>query len=166
MARGVFVATNALPAAELNAVTSPPRCYVYNSANISCANATATEMTFDTEYFDNGGLHSTAVNTGRITIPSDGAGLYLIGAHVQWAANATGYRQLEIRQNGTAIAFSRNDNNGGADGSRTNITCIASAAVGSYFQLYATQNSGGALNATTSGSVGIHLWVTWLSVNP
>ena len=167
MARGVFTASTAITAAGHNAVTSPPRCYVYNSANISVANATSQALTFDTEFFDNGGLHSTAVNTNRITIPADGGGLYLVGAHVQWAANATGYRQLEIRIDGTTtVTFDRVPNSGGADGSRNNINGIYSIAAGSYFELYAYQNSGGALNATASGAVGISFWATWLSINP
>ena len=107
MARGVFTAATAITAAGHNAVTSPPRCYVYNSANISVANATSQALTFD-----------------------------------------------------------RVPNSGGADGSRNNINGIYSIAAGSYFELYAYQNSGGALNATASGAVGISFWATWLSINP
>ena len=46
-------------------------------------------------------MHSTVSNTGRITATT--AGKYLIGGHIEFAANATGLRELYIRLNGTTI---------------------------------------------------------------
>jgi hypothetical protein len=147
MARGIFVASNVLPASELNAVTDPPRCRVYNSANISITSGTATALTFDTETYDVGAMHSTSVNTGRITCPTDGAGWYTIGGCVRFAANTTGYREVKIQFNGTTdLAIQRVPNSGATDDSRLSITTDFLMTPGDYVELVVAQNSGGALN--------------------
>jgi hypothetical protein len=48
-------------------------------------------LTFDSERFDSDASHSTVSNTGRLTVPTNGDGLYLIGGTVQFGAyNDTG----------------------------------------------------------------------------
>jgi len=146
MTRGVFVASTGITAAQHNAVTDPPRCRVYNSANISLTSGVVTALTFDTETSDTG-MHSTSVNTSRITVPSDGAGWYSIGGCVRFAANTTGYREIKITANGTTdLAVMRVPNSGATDDVRVTIHTEIPLAVGDYVELNATQNSGGALN--------------------
>ena len=90
MARGVFSAGNVWSATALNDAFKPPYALVYNSANISIATSgTAQAMTFDTEVTDNLSMHSVVSNTSRLNVPSDGAGIYLIGGGVRFATNAT-----------------------------------------------------------------------------
>ena len=67
---------------------------VYNSVNQNVLNDTDTNVTFDSERWDSGGIHSTLSDTHRLTAPEDG--LYVVTAHVQWAANATGYRRIAL----------------------------------------------------------------------
>jgi len=57
-----------------------PSCRVYNSGNIDPATSTWVTLTFDSERFDHHTMHDTSSNTGRITIPSNGDGVYIIGA--------------------------------------------------------------------------------------
>lgn len=68
-----------------------PVCRVYNSAYQAIANVTQTNVTFDTEPFDPDGMHSTSVNTERITCVTPG--YYMFGMVASWAAHATGYRE-------------------------------------------------------------------------
>ena len=165
MTRGVFTATTAITAAGHNAVTDPPRCRVYNSANISLVNNTVTALTFDTEVLDDGGLHSTSVNTSRITIPADGAGWYSIGGHVRFAASATGYREVKVRLNGvTDLAIQRVNNSGATDDCRVSISTEYPLAVGDYVELCATQNSGGALNVIGGGVNTPAFYAKWQGV--
>ena len=56
------------------------RCSAWNSATQSVPASTFTVLTFDSEDYDVGGLHSTVTNTSRLTVPSGGDGLYLITA--------------------------------------------------------------------------------------
>jgi hypothetical protein len=82
--------------------TNRPHCTVNNSTTQSVATApTYTALTADTEVSDIGGMHSTSVDTERITVPSGEGGLYAVYATVQFAANATGYRHIEFYVNST-----------------------------------------------------------------
>jgi hypothetical protein len=56
-------------------------CRVYNSATLLIPPATPTVLTFNSEDFDNGSMHATASDSGRITFPL--AGVYLVTATVR-----------------------------------------------------------------------------------
>ena len=83
---------------DLEDIVFPPMVRVYNSGDIAIANATDVYLTFDSERFDTGAIHSTSSNTGRLTCRI--AGKYIItGAHY-WATNTTERRTLRfIRMN-------------------------------------------------------------------
>lgn len=165
MTRGVFTASTAITAAGHNAVTDPPRCRIYNSANISLTSGVVTALTFDTETMDDGGMHSTSVNTSRITVPSDGAGWYSIGGCVRFAANSTGYREIKITLNGSIdIHVSRVPNSGATDDVRVTIHTEYPLAVGDYVELNATQNSGGALNVLGGFAYSPMFYAKWNGV--
>jgi hypothetical protein len=164
MARGVFVGATVSTATALNDAFKPPYAYVYNSANLSIPNATATAVTFDSEVTDNLSMHSTVSNTGRLNVPSGGAGIYLVGFTLRFATNATGLRQLEIRQGGTPILIHRVP---AITGDQSYITCstMTPAADFDIFEFYAYQSSGGALNVETVGRYGIGAWAQWVAVS-
>jgi hypothetical protein len=134
------------------------RARVYNTASISLANGAGTALTFDTERFDVGGFHSTSVNTGRLTIPV--AGTYLVGANVQYAANATGVRQGYIRLNGTTVLVANlvPAVTGGVVTEQVLVTMYNFAA-NDYVELVAFQNSGGALNLVAVGNYSPEFWI-------
>jgi hypothetical protein len=69
-------------------------CRVRHATNQSIANNSSTTLAFDTDVHDTDTMHDPATNNERITIRK--AGYYLVGANVEWAANATGTRALQI----------------------------------------------------------------------
>lgn len=76
----------------------------YNSADISIATSGLPQaLTFDSEEYDYGGLHSVASNTGRLTAAV--GGIYAISGHATFASDATGIRQLSIRKNGASALW-------------------------------------------------------------
>lgn len=77
----------------------PPACSVYNNAAQSVADNTGTDLTANSENFDNNSMHSTSSNTARITAQT--AGRYLVFAQVVFAADADGRRALLFRVNNT-----------------------------------------------------------------
>lgn len=78
-----------------------PMVRAFNSTAQNIATATWTSMTLNSESYDVGGLHSTATNTSRLTIPAGGGGVYIITAHVGFTnSSAGGGRLLRIRLNG------------------------------------------------------------------
>ncbi len=121
----------------------PPRARLTNSATLSTANGTATPVTFDTIVFNDRFIRPAGF-PGLLAIPV--TGYYAFGAQVQWVANATGQRQMEIRRQGAAILQDRRL--AVADGSKTE---MAIAGFGLFNQndgleLVCSQGSGGALS--------------------
>lgn len=90
----------------LNFLANRPACRVYRSTAQSVNdNAGVTVVTFDTERFDTDNMHSTSVNTSRITFTT--AGLYQVTFHGAFAAgNDYNVAWALIRLNGaTTIAY-------------------------------------------------------------
>lgn len=161
MTRGVFSAATGLTAAELNDCFDPPRCRLTKSATQSIPNTTTTAITFDVEDFDDGGMHSTTTNTSRITVPTGGAGTYLVGAHVEFAQNATGVRTLLITVNGTATQTTVRDNSpSGSSATRLACSSLVALVAGDYVEVLVVQTSGGNLNVAAS----CNLWAIWVAV--
>ena len=133
------------------------RCLAFKSAAVQ-ALTTGTEaaITFDAETYDIGGLHDTGANTARITVPAamvGRGGMRLVG-QVTFDANATGYRRLRWRKTlaagGTVLLASTRLPAVATAATTTEVQCIARdemPAAGDYYELLATQNSGGNLNA-------------------
>ena len=135
-------------------------CSLWNSTNVSIANASDTVVTFDTEESKSpwGVSHSLVTNTNRLTFLTPG--FRIVGAHVQFAANANGSRrQTYIRLNGSnVLAIDYSPPVGG--GIPTAYTLIRGYyfAANDYIELIVFQDSGGALNLTTDGVDGRNLW--------
>lgn len=141
-----------------------PMCRVYNSSATSIANSTATALTFDSERFDVGAMHSTSSNTGRITIPTGCGGIYSIGAHVQWASNATGARAVWLRINGTTIiAVDERSPFSGATITQSIVTEYKLAAA-DYLEVVVQQTSGGSLNLNNASAYSPEFWASWIGV--
>ena len=142
--------------------TDAGACRVYNSAAQSIPNTTLTAITFDSERFDVGGCHSTSSNTSRITVPTNHGGKWVIGGSVEFASNVTGYRQCEIRLNGTTIIASQMA--GAINGTVTRLSVAAeyALAAGDYVELMVAQTSGGALNVQSTGNLSPEFWAYWV----
>jgi hypothetical protein len=84
-----------------------PACHVYNDANIDPTPATWVTLTFNSERFDTDAMHSVLANTSRLTVPTGGGGLYIIGANVRFAtgidANADSPCGVRLLLNGATV---------------------------------------------------------------
>lgn len=144
--------------------TPVPQARVYNSAAISVANATAyVILTFNSERYDEGGLHSTASNTSRLTAPT--AGLYAIGAHVSYAPNGTGGRALILRKNGSVVLDLETAaaTTFGGFPTAMSIHTQARLAAGDYVEVGCYQSSGGALNVNVGAEYTPEFFMHWVS---
>jgi len=75
-----------------------PACRVYNSTDIDTSIDAWYTLTFDAERFDTDAMHDLATNPERLTIPTGGAGLYLIGACVEFGHDGgPGINQVGVR---------------------------------------------------------------------
>ena len=125
-------------------------------------------MLFATEEYDTSGMHDTTTNTGRLTVPAGEGGLYLIHASAVLAPGVNGFG-LQVRKNGaasTAPTLQNAVSNFASLTANVAVTCTISGmvrlAAADYLELYAIQNSGGAL--ALMGSTQAHRFgALWLS---
>lgn len=143
-----------ITAGQINS-SSQFSAYAFNSAVQSIPNNTPTALTFDSEVFDHGGIHSTTTNASRITIPTGGAGVWAFVAQATFAANATGIRYVQLVAGGLLTLAATQINAGAAVVLSLNASVITTCVDGDFFEVFVLQNSGGALNVTAG--VGVSL---------
>ncbi len=148
----------------------PPTVKVYNAGgvNVNLNNNTDTAITFASEEWDDGALHSTAALTTRLTIPGTKQGEWRLVGQVTFAAAAGGYRRVRIVKNGTSEVAAQMVPSIGATEMMVQVSAvIKDPANGDYYELYALQNSGGAINATGGSDAGppVVPTKTWFSLS-
>lgn len=123
-----------------------------NSGNVAIGSSAWTAITFDTNDWDTGGIHSTSVNTSRFTIPR--AGKYVISGTYVIAASTTGSRYIAIAVNGTRKLNVPQKPDKSADGTNDGHTLsdILNLNAGDYVELMVFQDSGGSLNVIANGA--------------
>lgn len=82
----------------VNAVSGQHKCYLTKSGTQTIATGGNVAITFDTEVYDIGPLHSTVTNTNRVTAVV--TGVYLVSLYCQLDAEI---RDVLLRANGTSI---------------------------------------------------------------
>lgn len=136
-------------------LANPPACRVYHAATQSIVTSgTPQILAFNTERFDTNTMHDTVTNNSRITINT--AGLYVVNAYVEFAASATGTREVDLLVNGTTfIAVDLRP----ATAAGTTVIAVSSMwkfAATDYVQARVTQSSGGALNVSAGSATSAH----------
>lgn len=131
-------------------VDNPPRANVYHNATQSLTSGTPAALAMNSEYNDSASLHDNSTNNSRITIPTGEGGWWEFSAFCEFAANATGQRKLYLQVNGVTVfaALTVDATSGGV----TQLAVAGKVAVtaGQYVEVWASQNSGGALNVAAS----------------
>jgi hypothetical protein len=134
-----------------------PSARVYHNANQSISSVGVTALAFNSERFDNDTIHSTSTNNTRLTCKT--AGKYLIGGSVEWASNATGFRQLLIRVNGSFYVDVGTVNPISGDTTKQGVKTLYQLAVNDYVELLVFQTSGGSLNVNSVGAYSPEFWM-------
>lgn len=120
----------------------------FKSSNQTLTSGVDSPITFDSEVFDLGGLHSTSSNTARFTVGPGEAGAFLFSGAILYAASATGQRQLKVRKNGTDFlrGYADNPDPGVTYNRPISLTIIAPLLDNEYAEFIAMQTSGGNLD--------------------
>jgi hypothetical protein len=106
--------------------------------------------------FDTDGFHDNSIDNSRITIPAGKAGKYLLVSQISFAANVTGTRIVRVHKNGSIYLLPSVISAAPAtDFTIISSTALVDAAVGDYFEIFALQSSGGALNLNQSAGNGV-----------
>lgn len=127
-----------------------PRARVYNDANINLPDSAITPLTFNKERWDTDNIHSTVLNTGRLTAPIDG--LYLISAHAVIEASGVGERVFYIRLDGALYIAEHVIDGTAAFTTKGSISTQYYMTAGQYAEFLIYQNSGGPLITTTNSA--------------
>ncbi len=84
-----------------------PAARAYNNAAIDPATGSWVTLTFNSERYDTDACHSTSSNTGRLTVPANGGGIYSMGGCAQFdtdgLAGNGGTYGLRVLLNGATI---------------------------------------------------------------
>jgi len=133
-----------------------PCVRAFHNANQSVTSGTPLALALNSERFDQAGnvadtMHDNSTNNSRLTCRY--AGVYSISGCAEFVANATGYRQLYIRLNGSTILHSVvNPASSASVNTTLTIETKYKLAVNDYVELVASQNSGGGLNVLVSAN--------------
>lgn len=140
---GATTFSNTVSSSSTFTSTGQNKCRAYRTTSAQAiATATATAISFGAESFDTGSMHDNSTNPTRITIPTGGSGVYVFNGQVQFAADATGYRDVMIYKNGSLVAKHRQIAASGSLTSDINVSFIDTANANDYYELYVYQNSG------------------------
>lgn len=139
---------------------SQPAAAVINSSNQSISDTTITVLSFDTEIFDRGSCHAGGSPT-RLTVPTGGAGIYIIYASTDYAPNSTGLRLGRIRKNGATNISTAFQAAVVGDATICQCVAIASLADADYVESIAYQTSGGALNVRNTTDTSLSWVKVW-----
>lgn len=141
--------------------TDKPMARATNSALQTIATVTTTSVTFDTNTYDNAGMHSTSTNKERFTIPTGAGGKYLFGGFVSWASSALGsYRAVFAQANAASNLSVQLSAPSAVHNSQAAASGMASLAASAYFNLACAQDSGGNLNTQTDHNA----WCFWVGI--
>lgn len=131
----------------LSFLLARPWCQVRATSTQATVSGTQVALLFDTEDFDNSGMHSTVTNTSRLTAVYPG--WYSADGGPNFAANNVGRRGAEFRVNGASVNGSPTYVAANATSSISKIVSRPTSAylnVGDYLELYAVQDSGSGIN--------------------
>lgn len=142
---GRISVANAFTAVQTAA--NQPRAGAYNNTTQAVADDTATAITFNSEDYDVGTLHSVASLTSRFTVPAGGGGIYLVIGQVNFAADADGFRRVYVRKNGgTGYVGGSVQAVGGAVAAMLTVCTLVSLAAADYVEIIAHHTAGNSLN--------------------
>jgi hypothetical protein len=88
----------------LSASLSLPAVFLTHSVTQAMSTTAWTGLNWDTEKFDNQGLHSTSANSSRITF-THSTGLYAVGATVPFSTEASGIPGTRMMVNDSTVAM-------------------------------------------------------------
>lgn len=145
--------------------TSKPRALVYNSSSETIPYDTLTAVTFDGEFYDVGGCHSTSSNTSRLTVPAGEGGVYSIGACIRFASNAVGTRAVRIKLNGTTYIASHLIDVSTAVAHELTVSKDYALVAGDYIECFVYQTSGAPLFIEQIGNYAPHFWFRWCATS-
>jgi hypothetical protein len=141
---GTKLADDTVPGLKLGQAVA---CKAVRTTDQSIPNSTNTNVLFTAEDYDTDGMHSTTINSDRITIPAGLGGLYEVKAACRFTTNTTNRRFWAIQKNGTTnIEFVQVPAGSGGGGVAQALSLDVQLAAGDYVNLQVFQDSGSTIS--------------------
>lgn len=152
---------------SINFHSNPPACRVYNNAAQSITDNTETTVAFNSERYDTDSMHSTSVNTSRITFNT--AGLYVVGFLLEFTAAADYFLcYASLRLNGTTQIDEASSFGIASAASAVKLRAVTTYkfAANDYLEIRAYQDNtaNAARNLQVAGQRAPEFWATWAGV--
>lgn len=136
----------------------PDFAYAYEATDQTIVDDTDTAVSFGAEIYDSNNNRDENEPT---KLNATQTGTYWVHGAVEFAANATGYRQLAITKVGTTVqAITRVANLGASITTPVQVGAHVYLAMGEYVELYARHTAGGALDVLSANGgprFGMHM---------
>ena len=140
---------------------SVPAARAYHNASQSIPNAALTALALNSERWDTDAMHDNVTSNSRLTVKT--AGWYVVTAAVEFAANATGIRQLKLLLNGaTPLAVLSQPASTGGNFTRQVVVTAYYFALTDWVEMEVFQDSGGALNVNSAAQYSPELTMVWV----
>lgn len=146
----------------LNFLANPPTCIVWRNSAQSLASGTGTNILWNIEHVDTDSMHSTTVNTERITINT--AGVYQIDAGIYFFTNSTaGRRELSL-VTGVGLILAHAILPPAQVANMMTISRKWKFAAGEYFVVQGMQDSGVAVNVGEATHPRTFVTASWVGL--
>lgn len=146
----------------LNFLLSPPLAVLRLTADVSIANNSLTNVSWNSEAIDRDGGHDNATNPIRYTAQT--AGWYEISGNANFGNSSTGIRVMFLHdQGGTNISGNVASGNSAGMPSDLSTSKTHFLNVGDFFTMTVYQNSGGALNLWATPAPQSQMAARWVS---
>jgi len=121
---------------------------VYNNVAQSCNSGVYTTLTFNSEYYDTDGFHSTSSNTSRLTVPTGLGGKYVVVGKFYYNPGVNDIPTQKFQVNGNDSRRATPYINGSSMGSVLNVA-ILNLSAGDYVEALFYHTAGSAKNVDT-----------------
>lgn len=158
----ITTGTLSLLAASSNTVRTPA-ARVWHNATQTLLDNTATILNFNSERYDNDGLHSTTANSSRMV--ASRPGIWHIGASVDISSNGAGFRYIAIVVNSNVIAWHAMSAATVSISSLLTIATDWNLSTSDTVSVQVSQNSGGSLQTSTAANYGCEFWMHYVGAS-
>lgn len=151
---------------DITFLANPPACRVYHNTTQAVGDNVSALVLFNSERYDTDSMHSTSVNTGRITFNT--AGIYIVTFNCLFAAGAD-YATVygEIRLNGvTPLVWHTNQANAVSQTPSINLVTAYKFAAADYIEARVVQDNtaSASRNIINSGNSSPEFAATWVGL--
>lgn len=155
-------------ARALRLATLPPTgshgARVYNSADLTITTGVETALTFNSERYDNGGLHEGVTHAARLTVTRPG--VYAITASILWASGAAGARALYLKKNGNTLLAQEFERHATTDYSAQAIATVCHLAANDYVEVIVLETGAATLKVLAVPETSAEFAIQQLTTDP